>query len=63
MPRREKDWKLARRRKRKKEKRKLSAMKETVKEAGKKPERAASRPKEVPQEGHKAVNEPAKPEG
>jgi hypothetical protein len=73
MPRREKDRKLARRRKREKEKRKLRAKgllppspgavkTEALKEVGKKkPEKEA--PKEVPPAESKQASEPSTPEG
>jgi hypothetical protein len=68
MPRRERDWEIARRRKRKKESRKLRAKgllgppTEPVKETGKKkPGKGA--PKEAPQEAPKEVSEPSTPEG
>jgi hypothetical protein len=71
MPRGEREKELARRRKRKKEREKLRAKgllpptspKEAVIEAGKKPEKAATKPKEASQEAPKAVNEPSTPEG
>jgi hypothetical protein len=68
MPRRERDWEIARRRKRKKESRKLRAKgllgppTEPVKETGKK-KLGKGAPKEAPQEAPKEVSEPSTPEG
>ena len=71
MPRRERDWEIARRRKRKKESRKLRAKdllphtpeaikKEAVKVGGKKKSEKAA-PKEAPQEAPKETPKPEVP--